>query len=150
MISDLSALLAVDARFKGLTIRNAVPEELTVHFDKDQCTQIFWNLVANGAEAIAGEGEIVIDAQVVRGTGGKGANLVSAVPRQIRISVRDNGCGMSESEVKRVFEPFFTTKKGGTGLGLATVYRIVQSHGGRIDIESAKGQGTTVVMHLPA
>jgi two-component system sensor histidine kinase PilS (NtrC family) len=57
---------------------------------------------------------------------------------------------MNEADVGRVFEPFFTTKKGGTGLGLATVYRIVERHGGRITISSAQGEGTTVTLYLPA
>jgi two-component system, NtrC family, sensor histidine kinase PilS len=67
----------------------------------------------------------------------------------VRICVSDNGSGMSQSEVKRVFEPFFTTKKGGTGLGLATVYRIVETHGGRITVSSQQGIGTTMTLNLP-
>jgi two-component system, NtrC family, sensor histidine kinase PilS len=68
----------------------------------------------------------------------------------VRITVVDNGSGMSEGEVKRVFEPFFTTKKGGTGLGLATVYRIVETHGGRITVSSVQGEGTTITLYIPA
>ena len=140
VIADLCALLSTDPRLEGVRIENRVPEELVIVFDKDQCSQIFWNLVVNGAEAIAGEGTIVIDAAVLRSRGER---------EQVRIGVRDSGSGMSPADQKRVFEPFFTTKKGGTGLGLATVYRIVETHGGRMAVSSAEGEGTTVTLHLP-
>jgi len=142
IVTDLCALLGVDERLKQVRIENRVPEGLVVVFDKDQCTQVFWNLLVNGAEAIGGDGRIVIEAEDFSvGIGGE---------RQVRISVRDDGCGMNEVEVKQVFEPFFTTKKGGTGLGLATVYRIVQSHAGRIMVHSVRGEGTTVTLYLPS
>lgn len=140
VIADLCALLSTDPRLEGVEIASKIPEDLVVHFDKDQCTQIFWNLLVNGAEAIAGEGSIVIEAVAVR----------SKEREEVRITVTDSGSGMSRSDLKRVFEPFFTTKKGGTGLGLATVYRIVETHGGRMNVSSAEGKGTTVTVFLPA
>jgi two-component system sensor histidine kinase PilS (NtrC family) len=145
VITDLCALLSTDPRLEGVRIENAVPEDLVVVFDKDQCSQIFWNLLVNGAEAIVCEGLIVVEAGMLRDLGS-----ASGDRDQVRICVRDNGSGMSEVEVKRVFEPFFTTKKGGTGLGLATVYRIVETHGGRITVSSVEGEGTTVTIYLPA
>ncbi|QWV95054.1 PAS domain-containing protein [Geomonas oryzisoli] len=141
VISDLCALLATDPRLEGVEIVHEIPADLVVQFDKDQCTQVFWNLLVNAAEAITGGGSISIEGAAVLGHGGRG---------EVRISIRDNGSGMSPEDVKRVFEPFFTTKKGGTGLGLATVYRIVETNGGRMSINSSLGQGTTVVLHLPA
>jgi two-component system sensor histidine kinase PilS (NtrC family) len=57
---------------------------------------------------------------------------------------------MTGDDLKKVFEPFFTTKSGGTGLGLATVYRIIESHGGSILADSAIDAGTTITMFLPA
>ena len=144
VISDLCALLSTDPRLDGVQIENRVPEDLVVVFDKDQCSQIFWNLLVNGAEAMSGEGRISIEAGVSRTGGASGAY------DQVRICVRDNGSGMTPADVKRVFEPFFTTKKGGTGLGLATVYRIVETHGGRITIASLEGEGTTVTLYVPA
>ncbi|HBG05676.1 MAG: PAS domain-containing sensor histidine kinase [Geobacteraceae bacterium GWC2_58_44] len=144
VIGDLCALLSTDPRLEGVTLQNKVPEDLVVVFDKDQCSQIFWNLLVNGAEAIAGVGRIDIEAGLDGGRRGGGRE-----PDRVRISVRDNGTGMSQAQVKRVFEPFFTTKKGGTGLGLATVYRIVETHGGRISVTSVEGKGTVVTLHLP-
>jgi len=69
----------------------------------------------------------------------------------ILVIVRDTGRGMSANELEHIFEPFFTTKAPGegTGLGLATCYRIVEQHGGRIDVSSVVGEGTTFVVHLP-
>ena len=143
MISELIPLLSRDPRLEGVSIENGIPAEVVVVFDKDQCKQIFWNLLVNGAEAIPGRGRITIDADL----------QPAAVPGehdQVRIRVADNGQGMTPANVKRVFEPFFSTKKGGTGLGLATVYRIVETHGGRITVASEEGRGTTVTLYLPA
>ncbi|HJV37189.1 two-component system sensor histidine kinase NtrB [Geomonas sp.] len=141
LIADLCALLNKDPRFAKVSMENRVPESLVVVFDKDQCSQIFWNLMVNGAEAIAGEGSIEVSADLVR---------EGAQPAVVLIRVSDNGAGMSPADVKRAFEPFFTTKRGGTGLGLATVYRIVDAHGGRVTIDSAQDEGTTVTISLPA
>ena len=145
VIADLCSLLSTDPRLEGVRVENRVPEGLVVVFDKDQCSQIFWNLLVNGAEAISGDGVIEIEAALLRGQRSGAGD-----PDQVRISVRDTGSGMNSAQVKRVFEPFFTTKKGGTGLGLATVYRIVETHGGRITVSSLEGEGTTVTLFLPA
>ncbi len=62
----------------------------------------------------------------------------------------DNGKGMSDETVRKLFTPFFTTKSRGTGLGLAIVKKIVDDHGGKLEIESAEGKGTTCRVYLPA
>jgi two-component system, NtrC family, sensor histidine kinase PilS len=148
VISDLCALLATDPRLDGIAIENYVPDDLVVLFDKDQCSQVFWNLLVNSAEAISAgpipsDGRITIEADLRRSGAAMGQD------DRLCIRVRDNGPGMSQSDVKRVFEPFFTTKKGGTGLGLATVYRIVETHGGKVAVSSSEGKGTTVTIYLP-
>ncbi|WP_224982640.1 two-component system sensor histidine kinase NtrB [Geomonas agri] len=140
VITDLCALLDTDPRLEQVAIQNQLPADLAVQFDKDQCSQVFWNLLVNSAEAIEGEGVISID----------GARVNCKGHNEVHIRVRDNGSGMSQDAVKQVFEPFFTTKRGGTGLGLATVYRIVETNGGRMSINSTLGKGTTVTLHLPA
>ncbi len=69
----------------------------------------------------------------------------------IQVVVRDNGCGIGEEQMARIFEPFFTTKEPGkgTGLGLATSHRIIEQHGGEINVTSLKGEGTVFVVRLP-
>jgi len=143
MIAELSPLLSQDPRLEGVSIENGVPEEIVVVFDRDQCKQVFWNLLVNGAEAILGAGRLVIKADLQRAAGPGDRD-------QVLIRVTDSGQGMSLANAKKVFDPFFTTKKGGTGLGLATVYRIVEAHGGRITVASEEGHGTTISLYLPA
>jgi signal transduction histidine kinase len=67
----------------------------------------------------------------------------------VRIEVEDDGPGITEEQRTRLFVPYFTTKKGGTGLGLAIVQGIVSDHGGRIEVKSAPGAGTTFTLILP-
>ncbi|MCJ7616328.1 MAG: ATP-binding protein, partial [Desulfobacterales bacterium] len=67
----------------------------------------------------------------------------------LEIRISDNGCGIEEKSQDRVFEPFYTTKENGTGLGLAIVDRIVESHMGKIRIESKPGKGTDCILLLP-
>jgi two-component system sensor histidine kinase PilS (NtrC family) len=97
---------------------------------KDKLKQVFYNLIINSYQAFEGQTNPVIE--------------VSTVFEQGRViaRVRDNGCGMSEATMKRLFEPFHTTKKHGTGLGLATVHKIIETHEARIFVESEKNKGT--------
>jgi two-component system sensor histidine kinase PilS (NtrC family) len=144
LIMDMTAILAADPRFNNVIIQNNCQERLTLSVDRDQIRQVFWNLLLNAAEAMHAGGTIKIDAMV-----GKDGEEVVSQEDKAKIVIADNGSGMTMNNVKRVFEPFFTTKSGGTGLGLATVYRIIESHGGTIFVESAVGLGTTFTMFLP-
>lgn len=65
------------------------------------------------------------------------------------MTVGDNGTGIESDNLGRIFDPFFSSRESGTGLGLAVVHRIIESHGGRIDVESKKGRGTTFRILLP-
>jgi len=67
------------------------------------------------------------------------------------VRVSDNGCGIAPQDLRRVFEPFFSTKTraGGTGLGLSITYGLVQELGGRLEVESRLGEGTSFTLHLP-
>jgi two-component system sensor histidine kinase PilS (NtrC family) len=104
--------------------------------DAQQLRQILWNLCLNAVEAMPEGGELRVSVSV------RGATL--------EVAVSDTGDGIAAADVSHVFEPFFSTKPEGTGLGLALVHRIVQDHGGEIDVRSSPGLGTTFTLTLPA
>jgi two-component system sensor histidine kinase PilS (NtrC family) len=108
-----------------------------IEADPGQLKQVLWNLVKNAIEAMPGGGTLSVGAAAVPAGG--------AV-----LSVRDTGAGIEPADLARIFDPFFTTKERGLGLGLATVHRIVDGHGGRVEVQSAPGRGTTFTVHLPA
>ncbi len=139
LITEVDELVCAAPRFKDVVIVNHCPVHIELHADGDQFRQVLWNLFANAAEAMDGQGTITVRADQV----------VSALSAGVTISVADTGTGMGEDDLRQLFEPFRSTKPGGTGLGLATVYRIVESHGGTIRVSSIKGQGTEFFMYLP-
>jgi two-component system sensor histidine kinase PilS (NtrC family) len=143
-IADLQVLFATDVRFRSVMVEQIVPEDLFLLIDIDQFNQVLWNLLANAAEAMDGEGVVRIEL-----FGPTSWLDAAGKDRIVRITVSDAGCGMDGEQLKRLFEPFYTTKKNGTGLGLATVYRIVEAHGGNVQVSSKKGEGTTVTISLP-
>ena len=102
-----------------------------------QMNQVFMNLLVNAAHAIEGQGTITIRTAVV--------------DEQARVEIADTGKGIPAPLLNRIFDPFFTTKPVGvgTGLGLSISYGIVQKHGGRIEVESEPGKGTTFRIVLP-
>jgi two-component system, NtrC family, sensor histidine kinase PilS len=141
LIMDMSSLLSADPRFKNVVINNNCPEHLKVPVDRDLIRQVFLNLFLNAAEAMPNGGMIRIDAD--------DCESFNNADGKVKITFADTGSGMTGDDMKRVFEPFFTTKSGGTGLGLATVYRIIESHGGTIFVDSVVDTGTKFTILLP-
>lgn len=135
-------------------IRRTFDEGLgTVAMDATQLTQIILNLCSNSADAMPDGG--VLDVQVTPVEVDEAGELAFpelVVGRYVRVTVADNGTGMSDAVVERAFEPFFTTKDvgKGTGLGLSQVLGIVQGYGGTVLLFSEQGVGTTVHVFLPS
>jgi two-component system sensor histidine kinase PilS (NtrC family) len=104
--------------------------------DAQQFRQILWNLCLNAVEAMPEGGELRVAAAVLGD--------------MLEVTVSDTGEGIAAGDLSHVFEPFFSTKSEGTGLGLALVHRVVQEHGGEIDVRSSPGLGTTFTLTLPS
>lgn len=108
-----------------------------VHAAPDQLKQVFLNLVLNALQAMPAGGTLQVR------TGRR-------LPGEVQVAFSDNGCGIPPEDLGRLFEPFYTTRDGGTGLGLAISYGIVERQGGRIEVESRVGVGSTFTVVLPS
>jgi two-component system sensor histidine kinase PilS (NtrC family) len=115
--------------------RQIVPPSFTLAGDADQIRQVFWNLARNAVQAMPLGGILHVGTEISAET--------------YRICFTDNGRGMSEIDQRRLFQPFRTNFPSGTGLGMAISYRIVQEHGGEIDVASRPGMGTMITVSLP-
>ena len=137
IIKETAGFLSNEAMHRKVDVRLEIDPDLPrINSDRSQLQQVFLNLFNNALAAVADGGRIVAMAREV------GDN--------VEITVRDNGCGMSDDTLKHIFEPFFTTKKGkGTGLGLSITYGIIKRLGGDISVESQQGVGTTLTITLP-
>jgi PAS domain S-box-containing protein len=129
------------------------PDLVSVKIDSGQLEQVLVNLAVNARDAMPGGGRLTIDTENLEVDDDYAATRPGVLPgRYVRLRVSDTGTGMDSATLQRAFEPFFTTKpKGeGTGLGLASVYGIVTQAGGRVQIYSEPGHGTTITALLPA
>ncbi|MBD3165140.1 PAS domain S-box protein [bacterium] len=124
-----------------LTLEPNLP---AVNIDPAHLEQVLINLVVNARDAMPVGGELILDTCLVR--------RKTPDPNHVALRVTDSGEGMDEETRNHIFEPFFTTKspEKGTGLGLATVYGIVQQHNGTIECSSSPGKGTTFLLEFPA
>jgi signal transduction histidine kinase len=127
------------------------PSDLAVLGEAAQVQQIIINLCSNAAQAMDGSGRIRVMADALELDQPRALSH-GELPagRYVRLIVTDDGPGFNETVARRLFEPFFTTRPGGTGLGLATVRKIVRDHDGAMNITSAPGQGSRFEAWLPA
>jgi two-component system cell cycle sensor histidine kinase/response regulator CckA len=158
-ILDLSKLVAETEKM----LRRLIGEHIVFHCklssklgqvkaDPGQIEQVIMNLVVNARDAMQRGGELAIETDNVE----LGEDFIKEQPEAkpgsyVRLTVRDTGCGMSPEVMAHLFEPFFTTKERGkgTGLGLATVYGIVNQSDGHVQVRSEVGRGTTINIFLP-
>ena len=123
-----------------------------VKMDASQIDQILVNLCVNARDAISGVGELIVELENCTLEERDYTDTGFSIPLEyVRLSVSDNGCGMSEDTLHHAFEPFFTTKGVGvgTGLGLATVYGAVKQNNGTVKVSSTLREGTTLEIYIP-
>ncbi|MCS7034018.1 MAG: ATP-binding protein [Phycisphaerae bacterium] len=144
LIDETLLVLARDPRKDGIALRVQVQPGLKVVGDAVQLEQVLLNLLINARQAMLGKGGVL-------------TIKARRAEAMAHIQVSDTGPGIPESLLPRIFEPFFTTKAnvgsgepGGTGLGLAICRQIIEHHGGRIQVQSRVGEGTTFSLFLPA
>ncbi len=125
---------------QNLKIIREYAESLPARVDPQQMRQAIWNLCLNAVQAMPDGGEMRV-----------GGCVLSATPReQIQVWIADTGHGIADEDLPHIFEPFYSTKAGGSGIGLALVYRVLQDHGGVIEARSRQGEGTAFTLTLPA
>jgi signal transduction histidine kinase len=137
VLEEVSVLAGPDAAQHGVRLAQGFCEEpLLVRVDPDLMKQAILNLVLNGVQAMSQGGTLALAAQREEET--------------VLIEVRDEGNGIPPELQEKIFELYFTTKKGGSGIGLAQTYQIMQWHYGSVDFDSTVGVGTTFRLRLPA
>jgi signal transduction histidine kinase len=131
-------LVKYDKRFKNVRFTTDIEEIPALKVNPDKIQQVFLNLMINALDAMPDGGSLGIS--------------MKRKDSVVEIVFSDSGTGIDEAVVGRVFDPFFTTKVHGrgTGLGLSICYGIIREHSGTITVKSRKGEGTTLVIHLPA
>jgi PAS domain S-box-containing protein len=136
VVQKTLALMQPELENRALNVRTKFARQLpATPIDPTQIQQVLVNLVKNALQAMTKGGTLTL--QTGEGTDG------------VWVSVADTGGGIPQERINRIFEPFYTTKEKGSGLGLMIVQRIVRAHGGRIELESQVGRGTTFRIWLP-
>jgi two-component system sensor histidine kinase HydH len=131
-------LVEGDARTRGVEVTSTVPAGLPpIVMDADRINQVLLNLYLNAIQAMENGGTLSVEVA-------RDEHL-----KQTMIRVADTGPGIDPSDQERVFDPYFTTKPDGTGLGLAIVHKIMEAHGGDVDVHSSSSTGTVVILSLP-
>jgi signal transduction histidine kinase len=108
--------------------------------DPDQLKEVLVNLMVNACEAMVKGGSIEVT---------EAEDFVAGIGRVVRIQIQDTGPGVPASMQEKIFQPFFSSKEEGTGLGLSIAARIIEEHGGSIDVKSRSGEGATFTLTLP-
>jgi signal transduction histidine kinase len=136
IVSSVQMLASAELETKNIAVVSEVPDRaVNVRIDADLLKQALLNVVLNGAQAMPEGGELTI--------------RLTEDTRSAILKVEDHGEGIPPEIRDRIFDLYFTTKRGGSGIGLAMTYRILQLHHGQIDVESKLGKGSTFTLRIP-
>ncbi len=132
LIREVHSKIEIPEKVKMLYSTDNVPKVLV---DPDQMMRVFENLITNATEAMPEGGRLEIESEKTNNS--------------LKITFRDTGVGIPKKNLRKLFTPLFTTKAKGVGMGLAICKRIVNAHGGTINIKSKEGKGTLVTVNIP-
>jgi len=139
LLDDVLRLIRQDAAARDVRVRLIAGENLPpVPLDPDRIRQVLLNVCINALDAMPGGGELTVSAA-----------LSGEQPGHMLLEIKDTGRGIAPEDLPHIFDPYFTTKGHGTGLGLATVHKIMEAHGGRVLVTSAPGEGTSFKLLFP-
>lgn len=137
VIQNVLSLLEFEARKKNVKLYFDYSNDIIqIECDENRLKQVFLNFVKNGIEAMPNGGELHVKTYIH--------------DNNVQISIQDTGVGIPEEKLKKLGEPFYTTKKNGNGLGLMVSFKIIESHNGKVFVESEPNKGTTFNIVLPA
>lgn len=137
VIKNVVSLLEFEARKRHVRLHlECEAEIIQIECDENRLKQVFLNFIKNGIEAMPNGGDLYVRTFIK--------------DNNVQISIQDTGVGIPEDKLKKLGEPFFTTKKNGNGLGLMVSFKIIESHNGKVFIESEPNKGTTFNIFLPA
>jgi PAS domain S-box-containing protein len=161
VIGDVLALAAEELTTRRVNLTSRMPEEpLIANVDADLLKQAALNVIQNGAQAMpeGGRLEVVLEAERNGATGSlpsarlngtDGMRAGNAAPRFAVLRIADEGEGIPAEIREKIFDLYFTTKSGGSGIGLAMTYRILQLHHGSVEVQSRRGRGTEFLLRIP-
>lgn len=137
IFGEIRVLLESEAFLKNVDFVEEIDHLPAILVDKEQIKQVLINIIQNSFDAMPQGGKLIVRA------------VAEPMEGAIKISINDSGFGMDRDIVEKIFKPFYTTKESGTGLGLSVSRQIIENHGGRIEVDSAPGKGTTTNIYLP-
>ena len=146
LVDETVSLVLRGSNVKGII---EIPDSIhAIEADEGQMMQVFHNIIINATQAMPGGGTLTVTGQNESLADANSMNLPGG--RYVKLSFTDQGCGITDGDLKKIFDPYFTTKSSGTGLGLASVHSIINRHGGHIGVSSVTGTGTIITIHLPS
>jgi two-component system sensor histidine kinase HydH len=140
-LNNVITLVSAEARKHNVRLELKPAALPVIEGDPEKLRQAFLNIILNGLQATPPGGSVTISVSH--------ENAIDNKPGWIELSFSDTGPGIESDKMERIFEPFYTSKEGGTGLGMAITRKIVEGHGGRIEVMSEPGAGADVRIHLP-
>jgi signal transduction histidine kinase len=136
LLKNLVTLFQEEAASLGISLQPEIPSDLPlIKMDPERLTQAFINIMKNGMQAMGRGGTLRIETKSLK--------------ESVEVIISDSGPGIPPEEMEKIFNYYYTTKEKGVGLGLPIAHRIIEAHGGQLEIESRVGSGTKVTVTLP-